>query len=52
MKRIAVVEDNADNRQLIHALLEDLYEVVAYESGAEALAGMAKIGRASCRERV
>jgi two-component system, cell cycle response regulator DivK len=41
MKRVAVVEDNADNRLLLQALLEDLYEVVEYENGADALAGLA-----------
>ncbi len=37
MRRIAIVEDNADNRLLIQALLEDLYEVIEYETGTEAL---------------
>jgi CheY-like chemotaxis protein len=41
MKRVAVVEDNADNRLLLQALLEDVYEVVEYENGADALAGLA-----------
>ncbi len=40
MKRIAVVEDNADNRLLVAALLEDLYEITEYATGAEALAGL------------
>ena len=39
MSVVAVVEDNADNRLLVHALLDDLYEVVDYETGADALAG-------------
>lgn len=39
MKRIAVVEDNPDNRLLVQAILEDLYEIDVYESGHEALAG-------------
>jgi two-component system, cell cycle response regulator DivK len=34
---IAVVEDNPDNRLLVRALLQDLYKVVAYETGVEAL---------------
>ncbi|MGD2136387.1 MAG: response regulator [Gemmatimonadales bacterium] len=34
---IAVVEDNADNRLLLHAILEDHYEIVEYASGVEAL---------------
>jgi two-component system cell cycle response regulator DivK len=35
---IAVVEDNPDNRLLVQAILEDLYEVREYETGTEALA--------------
>ena len=41
MKRIALVEDNADNRVLFRALLEEHYEVEDYEDGVEALAGLA-----------
>ncbi len=37
MKKIAVVEDNPDNRLLVRALLEDYYEVREYDSGAAAL---------------
>lgn len=40
MTRIALVEDNADNRLLVHAILEDMYEIDDYESGSEALAGL------------
>lgn len=40
MNRIAVVEDNPDNRLLILAFLEDQYEISAYPDGPEALAGM------------
>lgn len=40
MTRIALVEDNADNRMLVNAILEDLYEIDEYESGLEALAGL------------
>ena len=40
MKRIAVVEDNPDNRLLVQAILEDLYELSEYETGAEAIAGL------------
>jgi CheY-like chemotaxis protein len=40
MKKIALVEDNADNRLLARAILEDHYQVAEYESGAEALAGL------------
>ena len=43
MKRtIAVVEDNPDNRLLVHAFLDDVYDVVDYEAGASALAGIAR----------
>ena len=38
--RIAVVEDNPDNRLLVQALLEDDYEVEEYETGIEALEGL------------
>ncbi|HEX2166519.1 MAG TPA: response regulator [Longimicrobiales bacterium] len=40
MRRIALVEDNADNRLLVRAILEDLYEIEEYESGSDALAGL------------
>ena len=39
MKKVAVVEDNPDNRLLVSVLLEDLYELTEYERGDEALAG-------------
>jgi len=39
-KRIAVVEDNDDNRLLLHALLDEQYELRDYEAGPEALLGM------------
>lgn len=42
MKRIALVEDNADNRLLVQAILEDSYQVEEYESGAAALAGLGR----------
>ena len=38
--RIAVVEDNPDNRFLVQALLEDLYDLSEYETGAAALEGL------------
>ncbi len=41
MKKIAIVEDNPDNRLLVRALLEDLYQLVEYESGPPALRGLA-----------
>lgn len=40
MSAIAVIEDNADNRLLLEALLDGLHELAEYESGAEALEGM------------
>ena len=41
MKRVAVVEDNADNRLLLQAILDGLYDVVEYENGIDALNGLA-----------
>ncbi|MEP6620559.1 MAG: response regulator [bacterium] len=40
MNTVAVVEDNADNRLLLQAILDGLYEVVEYENGIDALAGL------------
>ena len=40
MIKIAVVEDNPDNRFLVQAILEDLYELSEYETGVEALDGL------------
>jgi CheY-like chemotaxis protein len=40
MTVIAVVEDNADNRLLLQAILDGLYELVEYENGIDALAGL------------
>ncbi len=40
MKRIAVVEDNPDNRLLVRVILEPLYEVAEYENGFAALDGL------------
>jgi len=37
---IAVVEDNADNRLLVDAILGDQFELVEYAAGSEAIAGM------------
>jgi len=39
--RIAVVEDNPDNRLLLEALLAENYDLDEYEEGAAALAGIA-----------
>ena len=38
---VAVVEDNADNRLLLQAILGDRYDLVEYENGPDALAGIA-----------
>lgn len=40
MTTIAVVEDNADNRLLLQALLGAEYDLVEYENGLDALAGL------------
>jgi CheY-like chemotaxis protein len=40
MKRLALVEDNPDNRLLVRAILEDMYELDEFASGPEALAGI------------
>ncbi len=38
--KVAVVEDNPDNRMLVQALLDDRYEISEYETGMEAVAGL------------
>jgi CheY-like chemotaxis protein len=40
MTTLAVVEDNADNRLLLQAILDGLYDLVEYENGIDALAGL------------
>jgi CheY-like chemotaxis protein len=40
VKKIAVVEDNADNRLVAQAILGDLYELTEYEAGPPALVGL------------
>ena len=40
MKRIAIVEDNPDNRLLATAILGDDYLIDEYETGIQALAGL------------
>jgi len=40
MKKIAVVEDNPDNRLLVRVILESLYAITEYEDGLAALAGL------------
>ena len=39
--KIAVVEDNLDNRLLVQAILDDRYEISEYETGKEVLDGLA-----------
>lgn len=39
---VAVVEDNADNRLLLQALLGDAYTLVEFESGTDALDAFAR----------
>ena len=39
-QKVAVVEDNPDNRMLVEALLEDRYEISEYETGIEAVEGL------------
>lgn len=40
MNRIALVEDNPDNRLLVQAILDGVYEIDEYETGSDALHGM------------
>ena len=40
MNRVALVEDNEDNRILLFALLEEEYELLEYEDGPSALEGL------------
>jgi CheY-like chemotaxis protein len=42
MATLAVVEDNADNRLLLQAILGDQFELVEYENGVDALNGITK----------
>jgi CheY-like chemotaxis protein len=39
MTLVAVIEDNADNRLLVRAILEDAYQVMEFASGPAALHG-------------
>jgi len=38
--KIAVIEDNPDNRFLVQALLEDSYDLQEFETGKAAVAGL------------
>jgi len=40
MAKIAVVEDNPDNRLLVWAILDDHYEISEYETGLEVVDGL------------
>ena len=40
VKKIAVVEDNPDNRLLVRVILDSFYEVAEYETGSSALEGL------------
>ena len=40
MTTLAVVEDNADNRLLLQAILDGQYTLVEYDNGVDALAGL------------
>jgi CheY-like chemotaxis protein len=40
MKRIAIVEDNRDNRLLLSAIIDDRYELIEYATGRVALDGI------------
>jgi two-component system, cell cycle response regulator DivK len=42
MRKIAVVDDNADNRLIIRTILEDQYEIIEFSSGLEAIDGFRK----------
>ena len=39
MRKVAVVDDNADNRLIIRTILEDQYEIIEFSSGIEAIEG-------------
>ena len=39
MRKIAVVDDNSDNRLIIRTILEDQYEIIEFSSGIEAIEG-------------
>ena len=38
--KLAVIEDNLDNRLLVEAILEDKYDISEYGTGLEALEGL------------
>ena len=42
MPTLAVVEDNADNRLLLQAILGDQFDLVEYDNGTDALTGISR----------
>ena len=38
-KKVAIVEDNPDNRELVRSILEDSYDVSEYDTGQQAIEG-------------
>ena len=42
-KKIAIVEDSPDNRELVRYILAEDYDVIEYDSGRHALEGIEKI---------
>ena len=39
MRKIAVVDDNSDNRLIIRTILEDQYEMIEFSTGLDAIEG-------------
>lgn len=44
MREIALIEDNADNRLLMQAILGATYHITEYESGPPGLEGIRRVG--------
>jgi CheY-like chemotaxis protein len=42
MRKIAVVDDNSDNRLIIRTILEDQYEIMEFSTGLDAIEGFRK----------
>ncbi len=42
MRKIAVVDDNADNRLIIRTILQDQYDIIEFSGGMEAIEGFKK----------
>jgi CheY-like chemotaxis protein len=43
MPTVAVVEDNADNRLLLQAILGEQFDLIEYDNGTDALAGISEL---------